>query len=263
MTLSHVLSKQWVVKIAAFMITLVIWEALYDFHFLSDLVFSPPSIALPQLLVQFSDGTLTAPLANTFAEFLIGLAIAIIVGVPCGIFLAMSNNADKTTEPYVNILNSMPKAAVLPVFLLFLGYTSFQSSYVFGAFMGVFPVIILIRGAVKNAKSKVVVQSRVLGASTFQVFFFVLMPLIARNIISATRIAASLVMLAVLLKELYVQSPFNPGIGSLIITYSDSFQTSKAYGLIFLMAMMTMAINEILFYLERRMSLYRLSEEKR
>lgn len=246
------ISKTTIVKIGAFVVTVIVWQMLWNFGIISQTILSPPSKALPALYVLIMNGTMLPALLNTLSMYAVALIISIVLGISIGLVLGLSDILSDVLSPYLKIMNTLPKVALLPVILLFFGYTTLRSEYIFGVLLAVFPIIILVSAAAKNVNKSLITMAQIMGATRAQIFRHVLFTATARNAISASRIALVLAMTGILIKELYVQIPARPNIGLLITTYSNNFNVASLYATIFLIAMLTILFNEVGFYIEQR-----------
>lgn len=239
-------------RIGAFVVTVVIWWAVATSNIFGSLAITTPQNAFGQLYVLLINGTLIGPFERTFSEIFLALILSLAIGSIGGLLMGMFETVNGIFDPYLMIMLVVPMSAVLPLISLIFGLLSIIPAIVFAFLIAVFPIMSIIRVAVRNLNPKLVTVARTMGASSNQLFLYVHLRAAIRPILSALRIGLILVVAGVLIEELYVQQPNNPGIGYLISSFSTSFEVGKLYAVIFLIAMITIIMNDLLFYIEHK-----------
>src|SRR5437899_1609202 len=122
----------------------------------------------------------------TTLEILGGFALAGAAGVALGIAVAWSPLAARALLPFLVFVNTLPKVAVAPLFLLWLGY-GILPNVLIAALIGFFPVVINTAVGLTQVDEELLDLGRVFGAPTWKVFLTIRLP----NALRATRSRAS------------------------------------------------------------------------
>ncbi|MBI2997175.1 MAG: ABC transporter permease subunit [Deltaproteobacteria bacterium] len=108
-------------------------------------------------------------------EFLLGLGLAILAGLPLGLIMGRSAVADAMFDPYVTALNATPRIVFLPLLILWLGLGIWSKVMI--VFIGaLFPLLINTYEGVKNVDRVLVNVVRSFGANEWQVMKMVVLP---------------------------------------------------------------------------------------
>ena len=108
-------------RIAILVIFLAVWELLADLKVIDSFLFSSPSRVLVTLFNLHSSGELYSHIFTTIFETLAGFFIASILGVLIAVVLWWSEKLRKIFEPYIVVLNSLPKIALGPMIIIWFG----------------------------------------------------------------------------------------------------------------------------------------------
>lgn len=109
------------VSVASIIILLLFWEAICRCGLVSSLFLPAPSQIISALLTMLADGEIGVSLAASMYRILIGFAVGSLIGLAVGLVTGTSALADKIGNPVVNALYPIPKIALLPLFILWLG----------------------------------------------------------------------------------------------------------------------------------------------
>jgi NitT/TauT family transport system permease protein len=100
---------------------LIIWEVTADFGLINSFIFSCPSNIIRASIEMASDGLLFYHIGITLLETLISFFLVNFIGIFMAVILWWNQNISKVLEPYLIVLNSLPKSALAPVFIVWLG----------------------------------------------------------------------------------------------------------------------------------------------
>jgi ABC-type nitrate/sulfonate/bicarbonate transport system permease component len=162
----------------------------------------------------------------------IGVAVSFVIGIP--------RVVRQSVFPLVLLAYAIPQTTVLPLFILIFG-TGTVSKVAFGFSHGVFPIVIAAVGALQDIKPTMVKCARSMGASRLQLLRLVILPSIVPGLFTGMRLGMSATLLGILLAELYVTSS---GIGHYTHVFTETFQPSKLFALIAVLAAMAVILNE-------------------
>jgi len=191
-------------------------------------------------------------------EFLAGLGLAIIAGLPMGLITGRSRTLDAMLDPFVTIFNATPRLIFLPLFILWFGIGLWSKIMI--VFIGaVFPLLINTYEGVKNVDRVLVNVVRSFGANEWQVMKTVVLPNSLPYIIVGLRLAIGRAVLGVVVGEFFGASK---GLGFMIATAATNYKVDVVFvGVAIFMGLslvLTMAVKKI----ESNLSRWRPQEAK-
>jgi ABC-type nitrate/sulfonate/bicarbonate transport system permease component len=234
---------------------LAVWEAAARLRWLDPDFFSPPG----QVLLAMADLTHPPVLAAarvTALEVGAAFGLAAAVGVVAGLLIGLSGFAYRTFRPVVLLLFSVPKMVMLPLFILFFGI-GLLSKAVFAVSLGVFPILLNVIAGTRMVDRTLITAAHCMGAGRLAIFAKVVLPAALPSIVTGLRVGMTQTVLGVLLAELYAA---NTGLGFYVALYSQSFKPAQLFALFFVVAALSIVVNEALRAVERRASRWREEE---
>lgn len=192
-------------------------------------------------------GELFAPLGTTlyllFIAYFVASAVAVAVGLLMGRFVAFYN----LLEPLVEVLRPLPKPALLPPLILFLGLGDTMKLTVIG--LGVFfPVLINTVQGVRGVEPTLVDTGRTFRCGRTALLLRIVLPAATPFILAGMRIALGLGLILVVIAEMLAG---NGGVGYLIIDMQRSFRVQDMYAWIVILALLGYALNALFLRVER------------
>lgn len=226
-------------------ILLVIWEgiALLFPHALVG-----PDEAFGIIHTRFLvDGDWVPDLVDTMHAVVVASTLAISSGIVIGILLGLYDMLHDTLEIFVLSIYSIPKVVLFPVFLLLFGIT-FEGKVAFSMFYGVFPMIIITMGAVRNVDDIYIKMSRSMGLSIWQTFRYLLSPLIIVQLVIGIRLAFNLTFLGVIIAELFAA---RSGLGLRLQQGMANFEIGTTVAIVTVILIISTIINIFMYLLQR------------
>ena len=206
-------------RILIISIFLIAWELLSDYKIINSFTSSSPIKATKTIIELFRDGSLIKHIGVTLYEVLISFFIASIVGMITAIILWSNKIVSKIIDPYLTILNSLPKVALGPLIIIWVGAST--NSIIFMALLiNTFITIINIYNSFISTDKNYIILLKSLKASKFKILTKVVLPSNYLNIISALKINISMSLIGVIMGELLVSKN---GLGYLIMYGSQVF----------------------------------------
>ena len=195
------------------------------------------------------DGTVPKATLDTLVVFLSGYVVAAAVAIPAGLFMGGFRVLGAALEPYADALSAMPRVAFIPVIIVFLGlgYVAKISIVFLGAVM---PILINTYQGVLNCDGELIEMARSTGATDMQIFRKIMLPGALPYITSGLRIGASLALINTVVAELYTAVK---GLGGLLSIYGNSFRMAPYFVVVFVLAVIGVAVMQSLKLLERNM----------
>ena len=242
-------------RAALVLAALALWEVAARLRWLDPDFFSPPSQVL-WAMGELANPRVLAAARLTALEVAAAFAVAAVVGVTGGLVIGLSAFAYRTFRPIVLLLFSVPKMVMLPLFILFFGI-GVLSKAVFAFSLGVFPVLLNVIAGSRMVDRTLVTAAYCMGASRPGIFLKVVLPAALPSVVTGLRVGMTQTVLGVLLAELYAS---NTGFGYFVTLYSQSFKPAQLFALFFVVAALSIVVNEALRALERRASRWREEE---
>ena len=151
--------------------------------------------------------------------------LAGVAGVVLGMAIAWSAAMARALTPFLVFVNTLPKVAIAPLFLMWLGY-GIVPNILIGALIGFFPVVINTAVGLTQIDDDLVDLGRVFNAPKWKVFLKIRVPNAYPYILSALKVTATAAVVGAIVGE-FVAS--QRGLGYVIITTQSSMNTPVAF----------------------------------
>ena len=161
----------------------------------------------------------------TTVEIVGGFVLAGAAGVALGVAIAWSPVVARALVPFLVFVNTLPKVAVAPLFLLWLGY-GVVPNILIAALIGFFPVVINTAVGLTQVDEELLDLGRVFGAPTWKVFVTIRLPNALPYILSALKITATAAVVGAVVGE-FVAS--QAGLGMVIVNAQTNLNTPVAF----------------------------------
>ena len=172
-----------------------------------------------------------------------------IAAVLVGLVFAMLPRVHKACEPYLTLLNAMPRIALAPLFLLWFGL-GIGSKIAVAISLTFFIVLSSTVAGIRGVNSDHLVLSRALGAKPSQIFFKVTLPSAVPIIFSGLRLGLVYALLGVVAAELLAAEH---GLGQVLAYLQSTFDMNGVMALLFLLALLGLSITFIMNWIERKL----------
>lgn len=176
----------------------------------------------------------------TLWKTLIGFVVAAGAGLLTAVVLSMSRTVERATMPLLVALNSLPKVAVAPLLMVWLGF-GWEPKVVMVLLICFFPVVVSAMSGLTSTPADLGELTKSMSASWWRSYFKVRLPWALPQIFVGLKVAISLALIGAVVAEIN-----NPGVGlgGVIVLAGTSFDTPMAFAAIVLLALMSI----ILFY---------------
>jgi len=241
-----------VARLGVVFLILLVWEIAARWV-IDPLFISPPSRVFTSLGTVWTTVGVPAALRLTLYELAVAFALAVAIGLVVGLAVGLQPFVRRSLMPIILLLYGLPQITILPLFILSLGIGA-ASKIAFGVTHGMFPIMLAIAAGVQNLKPILLTSARSMGASRWQILRWVIFPHMIPSFFSGMRLGMTGVLLGVLLAELYVSTA---GIGHFTTQFTETFDPTKLFGLIAMLAAMAIALNEIVRRAELRFGRWR------
>ena len=194
-------------------------------------------------------GALWSNTRSTMTAVLIAWVLAGLAGVVAGLALGLMPRTERVLSPYLDAANAMPRIALAPLLIVALGIGT-SAKVALASTLVFFIVLSGARAGVRSTDAEWLRLSTVLGARKHQLFFKVLLPVATPAIFAALRLGLIYSLLGVVGSELISA---RDGLGQLIAYNSSVFQMEGVYGILVLLAVIAVVLNQLMALLERRL----------
>lgn len=177
----------------------------------------------------------------TIRVYAVGLIASIIVGIPLGLWMGGSKWADAILSPYVWTFSSLPRIALFPILVLFLGLGD-EIKYALVILTAIFPVIINTWAGVKTTEQSLINAARVFGANRRQIYQKVVLPYTLPFVVSGIQLALSRGLVGVVIAEFLTGASKDGGLGWLIFRAARGFNGALTYAALMSLAILALVL---------------------
>jgi NitT/TauT family transport system permease protein len=229
------------------------WELLARIDVLDPTLFSSPSDVVAASQSEVFRARILRDLWTSLSELIVGVSVAGIVGFVIGFAVGWFKHVNYVFDPWITVLYSTPKVALVPLIILMLGI-DFEAKAAIVALMSVISVIVNTMVGVQAARGPLLDVSRAFGASQLMQWRTVVLPASIPFVVTGIRLALSHGMVGVIVAELVAGTH---GLGSLLRYAAFSLQTGIVFLAIILIGLWGMLAGEVMRRVEARVERWR------
>jgi NitT/TauT family transport system permease protein len=224
------------------------WEVLCIVLNVSDLILPRPSEILVTMWTRFP--VLWPHILQTLYSTMTGFALGVAIGVILGIMVGTSKIAYAVAYPLLVGFSSIPKVAVVPIFVLWFG-SGTTPAVLTAMVICVFPIVVNIATGLATTEPELEDVLKTLGASKSEILWNVSLPRAMPYFFASLKVAITLSFVGAVLSETVAS---NMGIGNVMMTASSNFQVSLVFAGLIILALMGVALYAVFSVLERRVT---------
>lgn len=243
--------KRWVrfYQMVIFLVFFSGWELASQKQWIDPLIFSSPSKVWGLFLTKIQDGTLMIDLGYTLSETVFGFILGTFLGTFLAAILWWSPMLSKISDPYLVVLNSMPKVALGPILIVALG-PSFTSIVAMGAIISIIITTIVVYTSFKEVDPNYIKVLQTFGANRVQIFREAILPASFPTIISTLKVNVGLSWVGVIVGEFLVSSK---GLGYMIIYGFQVFNFTLVMLSLLVISVFATVMYQLVELLERKL----------
>ena len=208
-----------IMRISIVLVFLILWEVLARFKMINTFLSSSPSHVISTISSLISDNSLFSHIGITLYETIISFLIAALIGLVVASMLWWNKTLAKIVDPYLTVLNSLPKVALGPLIIIWVG-ASVNSIIFMALLISTFISIINIYNGFISTDIGFINLLKSLGASKKEIFLKVIIPSNYKNLINTAKVLVGMDLIGVIMGELLVSKK---GLGYLIMYGSQVF----------------------------------------
>jgi NitT/TauT family transport system permease protein len=240
---------QWVrfYQVIIFLVCFSGWELASRQRWIDPLIFSAPSKVWDLFLVKLNDGSLLINVGVTLGETVLGFLLGTILGTMLAASLWWSPMLSKVLDPYLVILNAMPKIALGPILIVALG-PNFTSIMAMGALISIIITTMVVYTAFREVDPNYIKVLQTFGATRLQLFKEAILPASFPTIISTLKVNVGLSWVGVIVGEFLVSSK---GLGYMIIYGFQVFNFTLVFLALFVIGVLATVMYQLIELLEK------------
>ena len=206
-------------RILLFLGFLILWEVSARFGWIDSFIFSSPSEIWITFLKMLKDQSLFTHIGITLAETLVSFVFTVLLGIGTAVLLWTCPRLSHVLEPYLVVLNSLPKSALAPLLIVWLG-ANIRTIIVAGISVAIFGSIINLYTGFREVDPEKQKLIQTLGGSKKDELTKIVLPSSVPLILSVMKVNIGLCLVGVIIGE-FIGA--RQGLGYLIIYGSQTF----------------------------------------
>ena len=224
----------WAARFGVLALILGVWELIARLEVVDPFIISSPSRIAAMIGELWENGTLFYHIGTTLWETLAGFAIAVVLGSLIALALWWSERARKILEPYIVVLNSLPKIALGPVIIIWFGTGSTAIVFMTVLVGIIVAVMNMLGGFMATDKNKITLL-RSMGASKLQILTKLVIPSSLPEFIGMLKICVGMAWIGSIMGEYIVSKA---GLGYLIVYGGQVFRLDLVMAATFILCIL-------------------------
>lgn len=245
-------------KIRLFQLVVVVllfgsWEGFGRVGVIDPFYFSMPSSIVVRIWEWFAAGDIYTHLAITLAETILSFGIGTLIGISLGLWLGLSKLAAEVLDPFIKIVNAIPRILLAPIFVMWFGL-GLTSKVALGATMVLFITFFNTYQGVREVNPVILANARLLKASRISLLRHVYVPSATSWILSSLRASVGMAVMGAIVAE-YLGS--SAGLGHLIAQAEGVFDATGVFSGIVVLSAFVIALDRSVDALEGKLLVWR------
>lgn len=246
-------ARRWLLGAGSIVVMLALWELAVHLLKVRPITLPPPSAVLLELAREW-----TWYLDHAYYTLLTtlgGFALSVVVGVGVAMLLVGSRTFEDSVYPVIVGLNSVPKVAIAPLFVIWMG-TGYEPKIAMAFLIAVFAVLVDAAHGLRSVPQDVMDLGRVLKGSSLDFFLKVRLPCALPSILTGMKVAIALSLVGAIVGE-FVAS--QRGLGYVILSAQGTFDTTRVFAAVVLLAVLGLVLYGALAWAERKATPWRVA----
>lgn len=232
----------------------ILWELVAGAGLVNPLILPKASAVFSATYEAFASGEMWPHVQHSGQNFIVGMLIASAIGIPLGLLLGASRTVDTILSPYMWTMASLPRIALVPLLILTLGFGNKMQLTII-VLSAVFPIAINCWAGVKTVDPSLLRAGAVFGANTFTQYRKIVLPFTLPFVISGVNQGIARGLVGMLVGELLGGG--GDGLGRVLALSADRFDIPLLYGVLLLLAIMSVSAVQAMRFLERKVAPWR------
>lgn len=231
-----------------FVLIVALWAAAIPIFEIPPYVLPGPDLVFSRLISESSqlwDNSLV-----TINEIAWGFGLTIVTAIPLGLVIALSPVAKQVVYPPLMLLQLVPKIAIAPLFLVWLGF-GVESKILLTLLMTFFPLLLASISGFQILDNRLLYLTQSMGASSWQTFRYLRFPAALPVIFSGIKTSATIAATAAIVAE-FVGA--NKGLGYVLLRGTSTLDMGLTFAVLVVLTVIGIAINYIVEFAEWAMT---------
>lgn len=242
--------KVLIVRVGVLLMLIGLWELSAALKWIDPFIMSSPSRIVNTIASLYNSGELFMHIGVTLWETVAGFTLGTVFGIAVAIGLWWSPLVARTLDPYLVVLNSLPKIALGPVIIIWVGAGEGAIITMALLISVIVTVMSMLNGFLEVSEEKVLLM-RTFGATRFQILKMVVLPASVPTMISTLKINVGMTWVGVIVGEYLVSKA---GLGYLIVYGGQVFKLDLVMASILILAVVAALMYMGVAYAERKVS---------
>lgn len=240
------------IQISIIVIFLSIWELLVNKDIISGFIYSSPSRIIKTIIILINENNLFIHIYTTLIEVIVAFLLGIIIGFVVALLLYQFKFVAKIVDPFLTMLNSLPKVALGPLIIIISGANG-KSIIIMALLINLIVSIITIYNGFISSDEYKIKLLKSMGANKLQILTKLVIPQSYETIITSFKLNISLTLIGVIMGEFLVSKQ---GIGYLIVYGKQVFNLDLVMTGIFILIIISYLLYKIIIVLEKKLLKY-------
>lgn len=236
-------------QLSIIILFLIVWEALARTNIFNTFLTSSPSNVVKTIISLHNTHSLYNHILITVYETGLSFLIATIIGVLFATILWWCPKLSKVLDPYLTIFNSLPKVALGPLIIIWVG-ASINSIIFMALLISAIITIINIYNGFMATDASFITLLKTFKASKKQIFFKVILPSNKVTFVNSLKINISMSLIGVIMGELLVSKE---GLGYLIMYGSQVFNIDLVISSVFILGIVSYLMYYLITLIEKKL----------
>ncbi len=237
-----------ITQISLFILTLILWEIAARMRWIDTFLTSSPSDIWNMFTTMVKEGELAYHVGLSVLENIVGFLAGTLLGVLVAIGLWWSDFWAKVLEPYLVVLNTLPKTALAPIIIIWIG-TGYQGIIVTAIVTSIVITIMNMFNSFISVDEDKIKLLKTFGASKLQIFTKLVFPQSIPTMISTLKVNIGLSWIGVIVGEFLVS---RAGIGYLIVYGGQVFRFDLIMMSLFILTIISVLMYKLVSLVENR-----------
>ncbi|MDU4891095.1 MAG: ABC transporter permease [Clostridium sp.] len=225
-----------------------LWEILGDLRIIDPFLTSTPSRMVKSFIKLYTEGTMVGHIMITCYETIIGFTLGTLMGVVIAIMLWWSDFLCKVLDPYIVVLNALPKVALGPIIIFWAG-NGMKAIVIMALLISVISTIISVLSGFREVEEDKIKLLKTFGASKYKILTNLIIPSSTPTLMSALKISVGLSWVGVIMGEFLVAKK---GLGFLIVYGGQVAQLDMVMMSVVVLAVIAYLMYEVVHYFEKK-----------
>ena len=236
-----------------FLLLLIVWEGAVRLQLVSSLFLPAPTTIIQTLTDMLVSGELWRHVSVSLMRIVVGWSLGTIAGLVIGVAIGLWSNARAIGIPVVASLFPIPKIALMPLLIVWLGIG--EVSKIMTLVLGVgFPTIITVYSAIDAAPRNLIRMAQSFNVPYWAVVWKVLLPSALASIVAGFRITTSIALVLLIAAEMLGAQY---GLGALILSAGNMMLTERLLAGVVCLSILGLALSWCITRLEKRVTRWR------